>query len=31
VKEIRRAKKKGFFIMIEDISDNFDIFLSDTY
>jgi phage terminase small subunit len=31
VKEIRRAKKKWFFITIEDISDNFDIFLSDTY
>jgi len=31
VKEIRRAKKKWFFITIEDISDNIDIFLSDTY
>ena len=31
VKEIRRAKKKWFFITIEDISDNFDIFLSETY
>ena len=31
VKDVRRAKKKWFFITIEDISDNFDIFLSDTY
>ena len=31
IKEIRRAKKKWFFITIEDISDNIDIFLSDTY
>ena len=31
VKDIRRAKKKWFFITIEDISDNFDIFLSETY
>lgn len=31
IKEIRRAKKKWFFITIEDISDSFDIFLSDTY
>ena len=31
VKEIRRAKKKWFFVTIEDISDNFDIFLTDTY
>lgn len=31
IKDIRRAKKKWFFITIEDISDNFDIFLSETY
>ena len=31
IKDIRRAKKKWFFITIEDISDNIDIFLSDTY
>ncbi len=31
IKEIRRAKKKWFFITIEDISDSIDIFLSDTY
>ena len=31
IKDIRRAKKKGFFITIEDISDSFDIFLSETY
>lgn len=31
IKDIRRAKKKWFFITIEDISDYFDIFLSDTY
>ena len=31
IKDIRRAKKKWFFITIEDISDSFDIFLSDTY
>ena len=31
IKDIRRAKKKGFFITIEDISDNFDIFLTETY
>ena len=31
MKEIRRAKKKWFFVTIEDISDNFDIFLTDTY
>jgi len=31
VKEIRRAKKKWFFVTIEDISDNMDIFLNDTY
>ena len=31
VKDIRRAKKKWYFITIEDISDSFDIFLSETY
>ena len=31
IKDIRRAKKKWFFITIEDISDSFDIFLTDTY
>lgn len=31
IKDIRRAKKKWFFITIEDISDTFDIFLSETY
>ena len=31
IKDIRRAKKKWFFITIEDISDSFDIFLSETY
>jgi len=31
VKEIRRAKKKWFFVTIEDVSDNIDIFLNDTY
>ena len=31
IKEIRRAKKKWFFITIEDISDSFDIFLNDTF
>ena len=31
IKEIRRAKKKWFFVSIEDISDSFDIFLTDTY
>ena len=31
IKDIRRAKKKWFFITIEDISDSFDVFLSDAY
>ena len=31
IKDIRRAKKKWYFITIEDISDTIDIFLSDTY
>lgn len=31
IKDIRRAKKKWYFITIEDISDSFDIFLSSTY
>ena len=31
IKDIRRARKKWFFITIEDISDNFDIFLPETY
>ena len=31
IKDIRRAKKKWFFITIEDISDSFDIFLTDNY
>lgn len=31
IKDIRRAKKKWFFITIEDISDSFDVFLSETY
>lgn len=31
IKDIRRAKKKWFFITIEDISESLDIFMTDTY
>jgi hypothetical protein len=30
IKDIQRAKKKGFFIKVEDISDDYEFFVPDT-